>query len=72
MGPTWTAGDPQLNERLAANLVANGDRQNIPGGWLHVATCTAAGRAIFTIANSGPVIPTGERTRLFQPFQRLS
>jgi signal transduction histidine kinase len=36
-----------------------------------VATYTAAGRAIFTIANTGPVIPNGELTRLFQPFQRL-
>jgi K+-sensing histidine kinase KdpD len=45
---------------------------NIPGGRLDIGTYTAAGRAIFTIANSGPVIPAGELTRLFQPFQRLS
>ena len=59
-------------ERLVANLVANAVRHNIPGGRIDVATYTAAGRAIFTIANTGPVIPTGELTRLFQPFQRLS
>jgi signal transduction histidine kinase len=33
---------------------------------------SAVGRAIFTIANTGPVIPTGELARLFQPFQRLT
>ena len=42
------------------------------GGRLDVATYTAAGRAIFTIANTGPLIPAGELTRLFQPFQRLA
>ena len=66
-----TTGDPQLVERLVANLVENAVRHNIPGGWLDIATHTAAGRATFTIANTGPVIPTGELTRLFQPFQRL-
>jgi signal transduction histidine kinase len=70
--PARTAGDPQLIEHLVANLVANAVRHNIPGGRLDVATYTAARRAILTIANTGPVIPTGELTRLFQPFQRLS
>ena len=66
-----TTGDPQLIERLVANLVANAIRHNIPGGRLAIATRTAAGRATFTIANTGPVIPAGELTRLFGPFQRL-
>ncbi len=44
----------------------------MPGGRFDVATYTAAGHAAFTIANTGPVIPTGELTRLFQPFQRRS
>ena len=70
--PARTTGDPQLVERLVANLVANAVRHNIAGGRLDIATHTAAGRAIFTIANTGPVIPSGELTRLFQPFQRLS
>ena len=69
--PARTTGDPQLVERLVANLVANAVRHNIPGGRLDIATYTAAGHAIFTIANTGPVIPAGELTRLFQPFQRL-
>ncbi len=70
--PARTAGDPQLIERLVANLVANAVRHNIRGGRLDVATYTAAGNAIFTIANTGPLIPTDELTRLFQPFHRLS
>jgi len=70
--PARTAGDPQLIERLVANLVTNAVRHNIPGGQLDVATYTAAGHATLTIANTGPVIPTSELTRLFQPFQRLN
>jgi signal transduction histidine kinase len=67
-----TTGDPELITRLVANLVANAVHHNIRNGRVGVATYTTAGRAIFTIANTGPVVPTGELTRLFQPFQRLS
>jgi len=66
-----TTGDAQLVGRLVANLVANAVRHNIPGGRLDIGTYTAAGRAIFTIANTGPLILARELTRLFQPFQRL-
>ena len=69
--PAGTTGDPQLVERLVANLVANAFRHNVPGGELHIGTHTAEGRAVLTIANTGPVIPAGELARLFQPFQRL-
>jgi signal transduction histidine kinase len=70
--PARTTGDPQLLERLIANLIANAIRHNIPGGRLHMGTYTAAGHPTFTIANTGPAISAGELTRLFQPFQRLS
>jgi signal transduction histidine kinase len=70
--PARTTGDPHLVECLVANLVANAVRHNVPGGRLDIATYTATGRATFTIANTGPLIPTGELTRLFRPFQRLS
>jgi signal transduction histidine kinase len=72
LAPARTTGDPQLIERLVSNLVANAVRHNIRGGGLDVGTYTAGSRAVFTIANTGPFIPTGELTRLFQPFQRLS
>jgi signal transduction histidine kinase len=68
--PARTTGDPLLVERLVANLIENSVRHNLPGGRLDIATYTVAGHAIFTIANTGPVIPIGELIRLFQPFQR--
>jgi signal transduction histidine kinase len=69
--PARTTGDAQLVECLVANLVTNAVRHNIPDGWLDVVTYTAAGRAVLTIVNTGPLIPAGEISRLFQPFQRL-
>jgi signal transduction histidine kinase len=68
--PAWTSGDPDLLERLAANLVSNAIRHNIAGGRIELATHTESGRAHFTIANTGPEIPAGELQRLFKPFQR--
>jgi signal transduction histidine kinase len=70
--PARTTGDPLLLERLVANLIENAVRHNVPGGRLDVATYTVAGHAIFTIANTGPVIPTGELLGLFRPFQRCN
>jgi len=69
--PARVTGDPQLIERLVANLVANAVRHNVTGGRIDVATYTAAGRATLEVTNTGPLIPSGELTRLFRPFQRL-
>jgi signal transduction histidine kinase len=70
--PAQVNGDPDLLERLAANLVSNATRHNIPGGRIKVETRTEPGRAVLAVANTGPVIPADELTRLFQPFQRLN
>jgi len=66
-----TDGDPRLVERLIANLIDNAIRHNAPGGHLEITTGTDAGRAVLSIANSGPTIPPEQIQRLFQPFQRL-
>jgi len=68
----WTTGDPDLVERLVANLVSNATRHNVGGGWIEVATRKESGRAVLSVANSGPPIPPAELERLFQPFQRLN
>jgi signal transduction histidine kinase len=65
-------GDRRLAERLIANLVDNAMRHNVPAGRIEVATGTKNGHAVLSIANSGPVVPSGELDRLFQPFQRLA
>ena len=67
-----TTGDPDLVERLVANLVSNAVRHNIAGGRMHVATSTEARRAVLSITNTGPSIPPEDVQRLFQPFERLN
>jgi signal transduction histidine kinase len=69
--PATATGDPTLLERLAANLVSNAIRHNIPRGRIEVTTRSDAGRALLSVANTGPKIPARELTRLFEPFERL-
>jgi signal transduction histidine kinase len=69
--PASVNGDPGLMERLAANLVSNAIRHNVPDGTIEVATRTDSGRAVLTVANTGPLIPASELRRLFKPFERL-
>jgi signal transduction histidine kinase len=69
--PAVVTGDPTLLERLAANVVSNAIRHNNPQGRIEVATWTEARRALLSVANTGSLIPAGELTRLFQPFERL-
>ena len=70
--PAWTIGDPDLVERLTANLVGNAIDHNVPTGRIEVATATAAHCAVLSVANSGPPIAAEELSRAFEPFHRLS
>jgi signal transduction histidine kinase len=66
-----TVGDPVLLERLVQNLVENGLRHNLPGGWVRVATYAKAGLATLEVSNTGPVVPRYDVEGLFEPFRRL-
>ncbi|HEY4850972.1 MAG TPA: HAMP domain-containing sensor histidine kinase [Streptosporangiaceae bacterium] len=70
-GPAPLLGDKLLAGRLVANLVDNAVRHNVAGGHVEVTTGTRDGRAVLSVASTGPVIPAAEVGRLFQPFQRL-
>ena len=65
-------GDARLLERLAANLIDNAIRHNIPGGRLDLQVTTSGSHPTLKITNTGPLIPAGQASRLLQPFQRLS
>jgi len=71
-GPACTPGDPVLLERLAQNLLQNAVRYNTADGWVRVATGTDGDTVHLTVANTGPVVPTGEVPALFEPFRRLA
>jgi signal transduction histidine kinase len=64
-------GDPSLIESLVANLADNALRHNVTGGRVEISTGTAAGQAVLSVRNTGPVIPAGEVGRLLEPFQQL-
>ena len=69
--PAILDGDPLLVQQLVTNLIDNAVRHNVPGGDVRVATRTSDGQAVLSVTNSGPVIPSAEVDRLFQPFQRF-
>ena len=71
LGPAPAAGSPHLAERLAANLVDNALRYNVPGGRVDISTGTRDGHAFLSLANTGPGVPAAALDRLFRPFQRL-
>jgi signal transduction histidine kinase len=66
------SGDPDLAERMAANLIDNAIRYNLPGGTVSVTVGPAGDRPVLAVANTGPVIPADHLDRLFQPFQRMA
>lgn len=72
LGPAPLHGDPDLIERLAANLIDNAAQHNIPAGAIDVDTALEDGQVILSVANTGPVIAAADIDRLFQPFQRAA
>lgn len=72
LDPARTTGDPDLIERLVANLVSNAIRHNIVGGRIEVASHTESRRAVLSVSNTGHAIHACELPRLFEPFERLN
>ena len=63
-------GDRGLLERLVGNLVENGVRHNVDGGWVRVDAGTVGDAARLQVMSTGPVVPAEEVPRLFEPFRR--
>jgi signal transduction histidine kinase len=68
--PAVLAGEHRLVRRLIANLLDNAIRHNVTPGWVRVTTETRRGRAVLSVANSGPRIPPGAEASLLEPFRR--
>lgn len=69
-----TSGDPVLLGQVAANLIQNAVRHNLPDGpepgQVQVSTTQAAGSAELRVHNTGPVVDPTEVDDLFEPFHR--
>jgi two-component system sensor histidine kinase KdpD len=63
--------DPALLERALANLIANAIAWSPPDQPVHIEAGGVAGQIHLRIVDRGPGIPTSDRLRVFQPFQRL-
>lgn len=72
LGHAVVRGDPDLAERMAANLIDNAIRYNIPGGSVEVRTETAWDHAALTVANTGRPVRPDKAGQLLEPFQRLA
>ena len=70
LAPALMAGDLALSERAVANLVDNALSHNVANGTVWVDVGTDNGRAVLTVANTGPVIAPGEADWLLVPFHR--
>jgi signal transduction histidine kinase len=71
LAPAEVVGNPDLAERLVANLIDNAIRHNLPGGYLDARTEIRGTAVLLVVANTGPVVPQDQVDRLIQPFQRL-
>jgi len=69
LAPVVVIGEEPLLDRLATNLVFNAIKYNEPGGSVLV---QVAQNGVFTVANTGPLVPPEVVPGLFEPFRRLS
>ncbi|WP_435864794.1 ATP-binding protein [Streptomyces umbrinus] len=63
--------DPPLLERVIANLAGNAARHSPAGRKVLLAASAHAGRVELRVVDRGPGLPSTDRERLFEPFQRL-
>jgi signal transduction histidine kinase len=64
------AGDPALLERVAGNLLENGVRHNVEGGWLDVSTGVRPGWVMLRVSSSGTLVDPDKVEELFESFRR--
>jgi signal transduction histidine kinase len=70
--PAVALGEPNLLERMIANLIDNGLRHNESDGYLDVTTTTNGALVELVVRNGGAVIDPATAQALTEPFRRLS
>jgi signal transduction histidine kinase len=68
--PAPVNGDPALLERVAGNLLENGVRHNVDGGWLDVRSSVRPGWATLRVSSSGMPVDPERVEELFESFRR--
>ena len=63
---------PEWLDRLLGVLLDNACKYSPAGGEIRVAVLTDAGRAVLRVDDSGPGIPSEQRSRIFDRFHRAN
>jgi heavy metal sensor kinase len=69
-GPIWVCGDKTRLQRTIANLLDNAIKYTPAGGQIGLKARTTGDRLNIEICDTGPGIPTAERSRIFERFYR--
>lgn len=70
LGNAVVEGDPDLLSLLLMNLLQNGIRHNIPGGYVQIVVGAHGQDIIVQVSNTGPTVSTDQIELLCEPFQR--
>jgi signal transduction histidine kinase len=71
LAPVRVAGDPELIQRLVANLLENAVRHSPPGTPIALSVAAVDGRALIRVANpGGAAVPPDRVADLLEPFRR--
>ncbi len=70
--PALVAGSATLLRILLRNLIDNAVRYTPEDGHVQVSLQTEAQAIVLSICDSGPGIPVGERSKIFERFKRLA
>jgi signal transduction histidine kinase len=70
--PLKLTGQAESLRMMLNNLIDNALRYSPRGGRVDVELRESPGLAILTVRDNGPGIPAGERSRVFERFQRLA
>jgi PAS domain S-box-containing protein len=57
--------------QIVSNLLSNAIKYNRRGGWVRVTAVVMRDELALSVADNGPGLDADQRTRLFQPFERL-
>ncbi|HEX3946860.1 MAG TPA: HAMP domain-containing sensor histidine kinase, partial [Acidimicrobiales bacterium] len=71
-GPAWIDAAPDWLDRLVGTLLDNACRYAPAGGSVKISVGPQGTRAVLMVEDSGPGIPDGERSRLFDRFRRAT
>jgi signal transduction histidine kinase len=69
---TWVMLDIEALEQILNNLISNAEKYAADGSALHITSAQSSDISTVTVKDFGPGIPARERTRVFQPFYRVS